>query len=311
MSTLVKKFRSENTLPDLFISPGNVLFNTDQKCNTCSTDDAEAIVSSLRCMNLQALAVGPFDLAAGVEFLKKTNTSFPVLLSSNIYSITNNEAVFTTVKTFFLDGISVKVIGITDPSTQLDPGYYYRDYKVVLNELLQDKIPSEFIILLSSLPTKENAEILNNYPRINLLLSSDQDHHYMGPTVYKHSLIAQSVNRGKYLDSLRIQVGNNDKWAVSHQQRIEQLNNKIKILTEKLRRHRELLQQSAHDHELIQKTEYLTQQVQTCQKELLQLTAAQKAYLKKAHLFEYKQYKIDNLILQDHEIENILKHGQL
>ncbi len=310
ISTVLNNNRTHSPASDIFISPGNVLFDTDRGKYRVSTSKAESILLSLQQMNIQALAVGPYDLAAGMDFLIRANAFFPHLLSLNIYSTTKTNSVFKPSIDINLDRITIKVIGITDPSAPLEPGFYYSDYNLLLSNLLDETPQSVFVILLSSLPVEKNFKLLDTYPKIDLLLSSDKDRYAIGPTIYNHSLISQSANRGRYVDLLQIQPGKKNQWATSNNGMVETVKRDIANLKQELKKAENKNKETTKLQDDTKDIQQIKKRIQRYEDELLQLTTADKANQGNTHIFEYTQILVDDSIPNHQAIEKILIGGQ-
>ncbi len=139
---------------------------------------AELIVEAYNRMGYQALAVGPFDIAAGVDNLKKLQEKarFP-FLSANLVDRNTEAPIFRPHTVLEAGGVRVGVIGLTQASmgtyflTKVAPGARVVDpvraAKASL-EALRGQV--DVVIALAHVSEEETRAILSALPEIEIVV---------------------------------------------------------------------------------------------------------------------------------------------
>lgn len=166
-------------------------------------------------MNYSAIGIGNYDLAA--EYFKAD------IPSEQYLPFVSANTIDTAGKAHFLPFTSVQAgtykIGITSLTGPPEG-------KTVLRvthwkEALRKQLPImrtqfDFIILLSSLSTKENKEIASRFPQINLIINADKDIENLSPSLINKTLITQTNTLGQYLGVLDIQLSPSLQWKKNY-----------------------------------------------------------------------------------------------
>lgn len=189
----------------LLVDSGNLLFKTSDGANLLDQDvlAAGAILDIYRTIGYDALAVGPNDLAAGVELLEDSFQAGSPWISANFLTSDGSLVFPPWVIRQTPDG-KVGILGLT-AGTPLPEGYTIADWQDTLPKYLDMLFPAcDFLILLSNLSSGANEEIAGRYPRIHLIVSSDQRKGNVSPLLVRNTLLTQTHTRGKYLGILTV-----------------------------------------------------------------------------------------------------------
>jgi len=120
-------------------------------------------------MGYDAVAVGANDLAAGADLLKK-NTKMP-WLSANLRD-GQGQSLFPASVMLKRGDLRIGVIGLTGAVPINQSGLRVDDWRPLLTEAVKDlRKDCHLLVALSNLSAADNAEIMNNYPDIDLIIT--------------------------------------------------------------------------------------------------------------------------------------------
>ncbi len=165
-------------------------------------------------MNYDAVAVGPYDLSAGVDFIEKSDGQTFPWISANIY-YADNASVFSPFIIKEIGGVKIGIIGLTNPSASLPPNLHFADWQDVLPPLVQTLTKKcDHIILLSNLANADNYLIAKECPGIDMIIAADTRYGNLSPVIHHKTLITQTGSRGKYLGFIKISWGRTGGWTM-------------------------------------------------------------------------------------------------
>ncbi len=196
------------------VDSGNLLFKRQHLPEGESQEKitAAGIIRAYGKMGYDAVAVGPLDLAAGVDFLKEKDRSHFPWLSANLLNA-DNQPVFHPWIVKILNGSTIGIIGLTSKSSFLPVNIHLADWHSILPPILKTLSEKcDHIILLSNLVSAENHQIAQQFPEVSVIISADSRFGNLSPTINNNTLITQTAPQGRYLGKLTISWGNNDKW---------------------------------------------------------------------------------------------------
>ncbi len=216
-ATLIESLRRKNNNLVLVVDSGNLLF----KHPIITANDAQekitarGIAKAYAKMGYDAVAVGPRDLSAGIDFLKsETMRHFP-WISANLLD-SNKAPVFHPWLIKKKDGIKIGFIGLTKALPTPLTRFHVADWQKILPPILHTlSSKCDHIILLSNLNNGENYRIAKQYPMIDIIISADARVGNLGPLLNNNSLITQAASRGKYMGNLAIWWGKSRKWDLN------------------------------------------------------------------------------------------------
>jgi len=241
----LSNLRRDNKLPSLALDAGCLLFKREQLAPGRQDVDkitARAIIDAYNIMGYAAIAVGPRDLAAGMDFLQeiRKRANFP-LLSANIVRKSNRQPIFKQATTSKVGNLKIGIIGLTGKGS-IDP-LHLADKAIILSwqETLPEQIErikkhSDLIILLSSLTPQENKQIAAEYP-VHLIIQSGPRTSNINPISANNTLICQTASQGKYLGSMKIAWSASKQWQSGITTEIENMKLELERVNNQLRMH--------------------------------------------------------------------------
>ncbi len=162
-------------------------------------------------MNFDAVAVGPHDLSAGVDFLTSRSPSTFPWISANILD-KERVHIFLPYITKQVGSLNVALLGLTGDSPP-QANMIVAPWQDVLPDLLTTLSKNtDVTILLSSLTEKENREIAKRFPQINIIITAYVRQGNRTPEIVHNSLFTQTDRQGKYLGVLSCSIGNSGNW---------------------------------------------------------------------------------------------------
>lgn len=185
---------------------------------------AKAILDIYKIIGYDAMAVGPHDLAAGIDLLVDSLLKGSPWISANL--ITNEgRTVFPPWVIKETPGGNIGILGLTADAS-LPDGYKLARWEETLPQYLDKLSPAcDFIILLSNLDNEVNDAIALKFPQIYLIISADQKKGNIPPALVRNTLLTQTHTRGKYLGILTVSWSKLKIWQSA-------LQNDSKILPE-------------------------------------------------------------------------------
>ncbi|HSO10331.1 MAG TPA: hypothetical protein VLR45_10115, partial [Desulfoprunum sp.] len=194
-----------------FVDAGNLLFKP--KASPATIDEeitATGIMDIQQLMAVDAVAVGPHDLAAGIDLLLAARSKGFPWLSANIVD-RNRVPLFAPSLTIKRSGIDIGIIGLTGSGAPLPQGTQLADWREILPRQLRHLAQSsDMVIVLSTLSPAENVEMIKQHPEIDILITADHSQGNIAPTITGRTLTTQTQSQGKYLGHLVI------NWLPGH-----------------------------------------------------------------------------------------------
>ncbi|OGP61423.1 MAG: hypothetical protein A2V67_02015 [Deltaproteobacteria bacterium RBG_13_61_14] len=196
-------------------------------------EKAKVIARSLQRMGVDALNVGQLDLAGGLDFLQKQLGSTPSLplLSSNLFDKQKQEFAFPRQKVIERNGLRIGFFGlIQEPPIFLADKLEARDPVAAAREVVSElRGKSDLVIGLVSLEFNSAAQLAQQVPGIDVLVSSRGGRTTPQPFLAESTLVVQAGNRGKYLGRMDItmQPGGHNPQAFKER---EQVNRELERL---------------------------------------------------------------------------------
>ncbi|MBB5346549.1 hypothetical protein JWG42_01985 [Desulfoprunum benzoelyticum] len=187
-------------------------------------------------MAVDAVAVGPYDLTAGIDFLLAAGSKGFPWLSANIVD-RNRAPLFAPSLTITRSGIDIGILGLTGSNAPLPQGTHLADWREILPRQLQDlKRSSAMVIILSSLSSSENLEMIRLYPEIDILITADRSQGNIPPTITGGTLMTQTQSQGRYLGQLIINWQPGYPWGHDLSQDQARLQQQLGIIERRLLR---------------------------------------------------------------------------
>jgi len=182
-----------------------------------------AATGDIKAYNLigyDAVGVGGFDLAGGLDFLQElAQQSTFTWLSANLVERASGKPLFAPFITRNLGGARVAIIGLTASTIAeeglLDQRALLKDWSAVLPALLpQLSGDHDFIVLLTDLPPTVCGAIARRFPTINLIVAAtgeilNQEPRLLTPT----TLFTATGKQGRYVGALAINWSPGHSWG--------------------------------------------------------------------------------------------------
>lgn len=246
----IKAISGEQRKPALVVDSGNLLFKQSPMAEGPSQERviAEGIIGIYSAMQVDAVAVGPLDLAAGAELLLTSQKQGFPWLSANLFD-PQGRPLFEPTRIKKIGSIKAGLIGLTGTLDPLPAGITQADWRTILPALVAKTASQcDFLILLSSLSAADNQEIAQLFPAIHLILTANPDTGNMNPQQINNSLITQTDRQGKYLGVLSIDWNQGGKWGHSREEELITLRNRLGALDWQLQRMQKRKDQEQPDY---------------------------------------------------------------
>ena len=294
--------------PSIYLDAGNSLFKKTSSANNGAKSNASQIIKALEAMKLNVLAIGPKDLSAGSPFLLNAFSNIQPL-SANLLHKGTDTPVFNRYSFLDVGDKKIAVIGLTENHKDLLDKYSFSDTHETLREILElIQFKSNFVILLSNLPTSQNEAIAKNFQDIQLIISSDKSRGSIKSLPIENSIIVQTINRGKQLGFFQLELGSNKKWSQNFKDNLKITTDKLTGIDWQIKRANRINAKNPVDRQIP------TEKLLTIKKELIdkiaQLEKQQALSIKEGldSYFNCNFYKLNQRIKEKETVKNILKN---
>ena len=214
-ATVIKDLKKEGK-ELLILDAGNSLFKARGSPSTGEREKARLIAMAYQRMGYQAVNVGSYDLAAGIEFLRKLQQEVHLpLVSANLLDEKGGKPVFKTHMVLDVDGMRVGLLGLTSDAHH-DEGvtperYFISDplptAKTVVAELAKE---CDIIVGLSNLGSfKAYAELTQEVKDFQFIFGSGERksyHQTIRSDGRSNTLLFQTYPKGQYLGRVDLKV---------------------------------------------------------------------------------------------------------
>jgi len=205
-ATAIKQERARNDGIVLLLDAGNALLGQWVSVRSAG----RVMVEAMNAMGYDALALGEYDLAAGLEVIKQRekDASFP-LLSANLVTVGDDRPIVRPYVILERDGTSFGILGLTEPGTRevlekldgatlLDPVGVARQY---VSEL-RGKV--DVLIVLSNLGLEEDEALAAAVAGIDIIIGGNSRRLMKEPERVGNTLIVQQGYKGEWLGRLQV-----------------------------------------------------------------------------------------------------------
>ena len=218
----LEKMQGSREIPGLILDGGNLLFK-QQRLSPGLLQQAKitaaGIIDSYNIMNYAAVAVGTYDLAGGLSFLREQAARAEFTwLSANLVRKSDLKPLFPASLIRPVGSISVGVIGLTglDGTNRFEENEdaVLVSWQEVLPDIVADLAGKcDLLILLSNNTTEENQKIAESFPAIHIIIQSTPRPGNIVPELKNKSLIFQTGKQGKYLGWMSINWQESKTWG--------------------------------------------------------------------------------------------------
>ncbi len=208
MSSLRKKG------PIVLVGAANHLFKTaklPKKHRDVYIEKADIILKTMGKLNYQAINVGQYDLALGVDYLKKKQKKYNLpLLSANLTDRTGTR-IFPSSKLVTVQGIKLGIIGIIRhrlKRKKIPGGNFLRvlsPIKVAKSEA--DKLRKEgasIVIVLTDMDDMESRMLTKREISVDVIISSCRRNRISLPSIQNKKIILHLNRYGENVGCLQI-----------------------------------------------------------------------------------------------------------
>jgi hypothetical protein len=218
----MERLRDFYQFPFLAVDAGNLLFKNERIAPALlpqMTITAEGIMEAYNLMQYSAVAVGSYDLGAGLPFLKElASRSKFTWLSANLVHKSNRNTVFSPGIIRKAGDLTVGIIGLTGSNRKVN--LQENDNAVVLpwQDVLPDLIADmstrcDLLILLSNSSLEQNQKIAQNFEDIHIIVQSFPQSSNYNPNLISNSLLTKTGKQGKYLGWMEIDWQKSKIWG--------------------------------------------------------------------------------------------------
>ena len=155
-------------------------------------------------MAYDAIAVGPLDIAAGLEFMQQPESQKLPWISANIFS-QDGTRIFPPYLSIEKTGLKIALIGLTDSVRKEVQGIIINNWENELTEILPLISSShDIVVLLSTLPHNVLTTIADQFPDIRIIFGADRKKGNINGLLHNKTILAQTASQGKYLGLLSV-----------------------------------------------------------------------------------------------------------
>lgn len=211
------KVKRELGYPVLLLDAGNSLFSGTRK-DLNAASEGRITVEAMNLMGYDAMAIGPKDVAAGLELLQArlSEAEFAVV-SANL--MVSGKLLAQPYVLLEKDGIKIAIIGLTSPDGQasesvqvLDPLETARQYV----EQLRSQV--DVVVVLSNLGPSAEQALADSVPGIDVVVGGGSGSPSRVVTGAKGVALVRAGGLGEYLGVTEIGLDSENKpLAYSHQ----------------------------------------------------------------------------------------------
>ncbi len=180
---------------------------------------ARAIAASYEAMGYDAIGVGPYDLAAGLDFIRDLDRGDRLnWLSANLVSASDGRPVFSPYVIIERGGVKLAAVGLTGTIGALGPilkdQYRILPWHEALPGVIAEikKKNPDLIVILTSAAKTDYQEMSRAFPEIRLIIEATPNAGNIDPKVVDNLLKCQISPRGKYLARLDVSGTASGPW---------------------------------------------------------------------------------------------------
>jgi len=219
----IQQVQRQSEIPALILDSGALFFKQPRLApyqKEVSLLTAHSIARIMQAMGTTAVGIAPHDLAAGIPFLQALSKKNDLpLLSMNLAPQQGDKKPFFSPYLLTKAGETrIAVLGLSGGRlpNQAHEEYRLLDWRTVLPDNLKAvEKQADLIILLSSLPPKENKEIAQRFRKIHIILQAEFSGGNHPPLLINNTLLCNTAPKGKYQGLLRIHWNKSQTWGTA------------------------------------------------------------------------------------------------
>ncbi|MBE0584965.1 MAG: hypothetical protein IH612_14560 [Desulfofustis sp.] len=222
-------------------------------------------------MNFDGVAVGSYDLAAGLDQVLVAGSRGIPWISANLVDGQGN-LLFKPYRSVTIASLTVAVIGLTDPAAGPGQGYSVISAVEALSELVESLSSNhDLIVLLSNLPHDQTMHLVDQFKGIDLVVGADPKRDRIPAFLANDTLIVQCGNRGMSLGFMKA-TWTGQPWGIDPEQEHGRLMERLASLSWQINRLK--TQKNLDPAAYARKMEALQRVEQSTREELAQLEAS-------------------------------------
>jgi 2',3'-cyclic-nucleotide 2'-phosphodiesterase (5'-nucleotidase family) len=230
----------------------------------------ETLAAVYRQMNFDGVAVGAYDLAAGLDQVLTAGSLGVPWISANLVDEQGN-LLFKPYRSVDIDSLTIAVIGLTDPAVDTAKGYSVIPSVDALTELVGPLSGNhDMIVLLSNLPHDQTMHIVDQFKEIDLVVGADPQRDRIPAFIANDTLIVQCGNRGMSLGFIKA-TWSGQPWGIDPEQERGRLMERLTSLSWQINRLK--IQKNLDPAVFARKMEALQKTEQSTRRELAQLAS--------------------------------------
>ena len=234
----------ENGENPIILDAGDMFFSTTSINNNNIKSEkhrCETMLDGYEKIGCDGLNIGKYELLTGVSYLKSLRDKYPKIpfLSANIRDKNTNKLIFSPYEIIQRENVSIGVIGLTNMVPDTMKSIIVDDYiKTGKNLIKKLKNDVDIIIMLVNSDRGTHNSQPKNFENADYIFVSGSTNRTSpsipqkdgGPFLYSNG------KQGKYLTVIDLELKNNSSPIIdisSHEQKVRQLNNRLKRLQKK------------------------------------------------------------------------------
>ena len=234
----------DNGQDPIVLDAGDMFFSTTSlnKNNLESEKHrCETMLAGYEKIGCDGLNIGKYELLGGLTYLKALEQKHPKIpfISANIRDKKTQELIFDPYKILKKENLSIGVIGVTNMVPDTMESVIVDDYVQTGNDYIK-KISKDvdIIVMLVNSARNTHQSLPKNFKDADFIFVSGSTNRTSSSTPQKDGgpFLYSNGKQGKYLTVIDLHLKNNYSDIIdvsSHQQKIRQVNNRIKRLQRK------------------------------------------------------------------------------
>ncbi len=212
--------RREVAAPSLTVDGGGLLFGETPLSPAMAPQaraTARGIVEAYNIMGYNAVGVGRYDLAGGVDFLREMAAASKFSwLSANLVDRADRKPLFAAKLFKKAGGITVGITGLTGPGGPPSDRSLLLPWQEALPPVVAElKKKADFIVLLADLDRAQIDKIAAALPAVNLIIQAGGNAGDLAPVLSHQTLVCSTAKQGKSLGVLSLDWQGRPNWGQS------------------------------------------------------------------------------------------------
>ncbi len=238
----VNNYRKEAELEPIILDAGDMFFASPVLVDKNLPADklqAQALLNGYTTIGCDAINIGGYDLAAGIEFVHslQEETTIP-FISANLTDL-NDELLFEPYRIVERNGITIGVTGVTNTIPEHIKNVNKRPFKETGNAVIQElRKQVDYVVLLANVKTGDFMKLADQFPDADYIFNSRatkrsrpvQKQAENGPYVYGSGV------QGKYLSLIEVDMKDSRKPVTDisvAEEKVESIKKRLDRLKEK------------------------------------------------------------------------------